>query len=135
VALPKSSEHIFKHAGTDISERQLHLFEGAKHEPFHETLAIRTAAIEYVVQYFEGQYRRSGEVVNPEGKQLVLAGGEVEMATLGSTSNTAEEANVGATEVSEVLEVSASTTSESTPVVAQKESAEPVSADSVQVEV
>jgi len=90
VALPKSSDYIYSNAGTDIEDRQLYVIPGAKHEPFHETAAIRTGAIQYVVDYFETQYRRTGQVVNPKGKQLVQAS---------ASENESDEVTLGATEV------------------------------------
>ncbi len=97
VALPKSSDYIYSNAGTDIEDRQLYVIPGAKHEPFHETVAIRTGAIQYVVDYFEAQYRRTGQVVNPKGKQLVQAsasGNDSEEVTLGATEATADSAEM-----------------------------------------
>jgi len=95
VALPKSSDYIYSNAGTDIEDRQLYVIPGAKHEPFHETAAIRTGAIQYVVDYFETQYRRTGQVVNPKGKQLVQASAsenESDEVTLGATEATTDSA-------------------------------------------
>ena len=71
--------NMFIISGTDISERSLYIIPTAKHEPFHETLAIRTDAIQYVVDYIERQYIRTGEVVNPEGKQLVAVDATTEV--------------------------------------------------------
>ena len=98
VALPKSSDYIYSNAGTDIEDRQLYVIPGAKHEPFHETAAIRTGAIQYVVEYFEAQYRRTGEVVNPKGKQLVQVSA--------SENASEEEVTLGATETADSAEKS-----------------------------
>ena len=98
VALPKSSDYIYSNAGTDIEDRQLYVIPGAKHEPFHETAAIRTGAIQYVVEYFEAQYRRTGEVVNPKGKQLVQVSA--------SENASEEEVTLGATEAADSAEKS-----------------------------
>jgi alpha-beta hydrolase superfamily lysophospholipase len=57
IALPASSQYVYDHAGTDPAHKSVHLIADSKHEPFHESPAIRTAAIDFVVKYFEEQYQ------------------------------------------------------------------------------
>jgi hypothetical protein len=57
IALPASSQYVYDHAGTDPAHKSVHLIADSKHEPFHESPAIRTTAIDFVVNYFEEQYQ------------------------------------------------------------------------------
>lgn len=74
IALPTSSDYIFEHAGTPAAHRQKHIIANAKHEPFHEIESIRTAAIAFVVQYFETQYLNKDLVVEDSSLVVTEAG-------------------------------------------------------------
>lgn len=58
IALPRSSQYVLDHTGTPAALKSIFLVADSKHEPFHEGPAIRTAALECVVNYFEAQYSR-----------------------------------------------------------------------------
>ena len=100
IALPKSTDYVFEHAGTPLALRQKHIIAGAKHEPFHEIESIRTAAIAYVVQYFETQYLNKDLVVVEESSLVVAdttdgAVGATASATTGESSDATADVSVG----------------------------------------
>lgn len=56
IALQASSEYIFKNAGTDITQKRLHIFPGLKHECFHELRPQGPESIAMVVDFFNEHY-------------------------------------------------------------------------------
>mmetsp|Transcript_9040 Transcript_9040/g.14996 ORF Transcript_9040/g.14996 Transcript_9040/m.14996 type:complete len:366 (+) Transcript_9040:52-1149(+) len=64
VTLPQGSEHMYRHSGTDITRKSLHIIDSARHEPFHESEPIRSEAIAFAANYFESQYQ---QVKPPQG--------------------------------------------------------------------
>ncbi len=70
VIYKESSEFIFKNAGTDITQRRLHIFEGAKHECFHDVEPYHEESLSMIIDYFNEQY----EAVTPvKGRELVVS--------------------------------------------------------------
>jgi hypothetical protein len=112
IALPASSQYVYNHAGTDPAHKSVHLIADSKHEPFHESPAIRTAAIDFVVNYLEEQYRiavaatttettTAGPEVGQTGAEESKADG-TEQAVIAAE---VPEANTGAVVAREPLEV------------------------------
>ena len=55
VTLREGSEYFFKNAGTDITLRRIHIFEGAKHEVTNESEPYRSESIAMIIDYFNEQ--------------------------------------------------------------------------------
>jgi acylglycerol lipase len=55
VVYEEGSEYFFKNAGTDITQRRIHIFEGALHEVLNEVEPYRTEAANMIVDYFNEQ--------------------------------------------------------------------------------
>lgn len=97
IALPASSQFIYDHTATAKELKKVHFFADSKHEPFHESAAIRTASIEYVVNYFEEQYQialNPSKAPTPAAAVEAKSGQVVAVAAQGE--NKSEEVTLGA---------------------------------------
>ena len=97
ICLPKSSQYVLDQSGTDPALKSVHFIKDAKHEPFHESPEIRTAAVELVVNYFEEQLLQV--VVGAKGTVTVTAADDENEAKEGAVIGTGAYAKVSTFEV------------------------------------